>query len=195
MRDQVIEVTTFGDMLVAAALRRPDDVAVAFTDVRVTAPELLERSVRMARSLHALGVRRDDSVAIVMPNCIEYVEALFAVSLLGAVVVTINARYRAAELAYVIADSAAVVLLTSDVMPEIDFVGQLGEALPGLATSADPAALALDATPRLRSCVMLGESSPKALSTGPPSTPCTPRCRPAWSSTRRRPFASATRRS
>ena len=161
MREQVIEVTTFGDMLVAAALRRPDDVAVAFTDVRVTAPELLERSVRMARSLHALGVRRGDSVAIVMPNCIEYVEALFAVSLLGAVVVTINARYRAAELAYVIADSAAVVLLTSDVMPEIDFVGQLREALPGLATSADPAALALDATPRLRSCVMLGESSPE----------------------------------
>ena len=58
MRDRVIEVTTFGDMLVAAALRRPDDVAIAFTDVRVTAPELLERSVRMARSLHALGVRR-----------------------------------------------------------------------------------------------------------------------------------------
>ena len=157
----MIEVTTFGDMLVAAALRRPDDVAVAFTDVRVTAPELLERSVRMARSLHALGVRRGDSVAIVMPNCIEYVEALFAVSLLGAVVVTINARYRAAELAYVMADSAAVVLLTSDVMPEIDFVGQLREALPGLATSADPAALALDATPRLRACVMLGESSPE----------------------------------
>ena len=60
MREQVIEVTTFGDMLVAAALRRPDDVAVAFTDERVTAPELLERSVRMARSLHALGVRRGD---------------------------------------------------------------------------------------------------------------------------------------
>jgi acyl-CoA synthetase (AMP-forming)/AMP-acid ligase II len=160
MRDRVIEVTTFGDMLVAAALRRPDDVAVAFTDVRVTAPELLERSVQMASSLHALGVRRGDLVAIVMPNCIEYVEALFGSSLLGAVVVTINARYRAAELAYVVADSAAAVLLTSDVMPEIDFVGQLCEALPGLAAATDPAALALAATPGLRACVMLGESSP-----------------------------------
>ena len=95
-----------------------------------------------------------------MPNCMEYVEALFGISLLGAVVVTINARYRAAELAYVVADSAASVLLTSDVMPEIDFVGQLCEALPGLAAAADPAALELDATPGLRACVMLGESSP-----------------------------------
>ena len=69
----------------------------------------------MARGLHALGVRRGDRVAIVMPNCMEYVEAMFGASLLGAVVVTINARYRAAELAYVVADSAATVLLTSDV--------------------------------------------------------------------------------
>ena len=114
----------------------------------------------MARSLHALGVRPGDRVAIVAPNCMEYVEALFGISLLGAVVVTINARYRAAELAYVVADSAASVLLTSDVMPEIDFVGQLCEALPGLATAADPAALELEATPGLRACVMLGQSSP-----------------------------------
>ena len=122
----------------------------------------------MARSLHALGVRPGDRVAIVMPNCMEYVEALFGISLLGAVVVTINARYRAAELAYVVADSAAAVLLTSDVMPEIDFVGQLCEALPGLAAAADPAALELarDARPaRVRDA--RARAHPPGSSTGP----------------------------
>ena len=160
MNHRVINVTTLGDLVVRAAEQRPDDVAVAFTDVRATAAELLERSVQMGRSLHALGVRRGDKVAIVMPNCMEYVEAIFGASLIGAVVVTVNARYRAAELAYVAADSGVSVLLTSDVLPEVDFVGLLHEALPGLAEAPDPSMLALPATPTLRSCVMLGGGAP-----------------------------------
>ena len=70
MNHQVINVTTFGDLLVHAAQQRPDKVAVAFTDVSATAPELLDRSVHMACGLHGLGVRRGDRVAIVMPNCV-----------------------------------------------------------------------------------------------------------------------------
>ena len=160
MNRQAISVTTYGDLLVHAAQRRPDEVAVAFPDVRATASELLDRSVHMARGLHALGVRRGDKVAIVMPNCMEYLETIFGASLLGAVVVTINARYRAAELAYVAADSGVSMLLTNDLLPEVDFVALLHEALPGLAGATDPGSLALAATPALRSCVMLGASSP-----------------------------------
>ena len=160
MKRQAISATTFGDLLVTAAHRRPDDVAVAFTDVRNTTTELLDRSVQMARGLHALGVRRGDRVAIVMPNCMEYLETIFGASFLGAVVVTVNARYRAAELTYVVADSGVSVLLTSDVLPSVDFVGLLHEALPGLEDAPDPGALTLAATPSLRSCVMLGASAP-----------------------------------
>lgn len=160
MNRRAITVTTFGDLVVEAAQRRPDEVAVAFPEIRVTGSELLARSVQMARGLHALGVRRGDRVAIVMPNCMEYLEAMFGASLLGAVVVTINARYRAAELAYVVADSAVSVLLTSDVLPEVDFVRLLHETLPGLAETRDPDVLTLPAAPRLRACVMLGTSSP-----------------------------------
>jgi fatty-acyl-CoA synthase len=160
MKRQPVHVTTFGDLVVAAAQQRPEKTAIAFTDTRVSSGELLERCVSAARSLHALGVRRGDRVAIVMPNCPEYVDAMFGASLLGAVVVTINARYRATELAYVLADSAASVLLTSDVLPEVDFVNLLHEALPGLAEARDPAALELSATPSLRACVMAGAASP-----------------------------------
>jgi acyl-CoA synthetase (AMP-forming)/AMP-acid ligase II len=160
MNHRSINVTTFGDLVVEAAQRRPGDVAVAFPELRVTASELLARSVQMARGLHALGVRRGDGVAIVMPNCMEYLEAMFGASLLGAVVVTVNARFRAAELAYVAADSGVSVLLTSDVLPEVDFVRLLHEALPGLAGAGEPRALALATAPRLRACVMLGSASP-----------------------------------
>jgi fatty-acyl-CoA synthase len=158
-----IKVTTFGDMLVEAAQRWPNEISVAFPGNRVTAPQLLDAAVEAARGLHALGVRRGDRVGIVMPNCMAYLEAMFGASLLGAIVVTINARYRGGELAYVVADSGISVLLTSDVLPDVDFVALLHEALPGLPGADDPVNLAIPSALALRSCVMLGASSPAGL--------------------------------
>jgi len=163
MTREPVSVTTLGDMLVAAAQRRPDSVAVAFPERRATAAALLDGAVHMARGLHALGVRRGDRVGIVAPNCMEYVEAIFGTVLLGATVVTINARYRGAELAYVVADSRIAALLTSDVFSQVDFTRLLHEALPGLGAAEDPQALALPSAPALRACAMLGESSPEGL--------------------------------
>ncbi len=156
-----IHVTTLGDALLAAADRRPDAIAVAFPEERVTAAELATRARRRAHSLRALGVRHGDRVGIVAPNCMSYTETLFGAALLGAIVVTVNARYRATELAYVAANAGLKVLLTSDVLgDEVDFPGLLGAALPGLADATDPVRLRIDAVPELAACVMLGTSAP-----------------------------------
>ncbi|MBM3677757.1 MAG: AMP-binding protein [Actinobacteria bacterium] len=158
---RTIEVTTLGDALLGAAERWPDAVAVAFPDERVTTSELAARARRRARSLRALGVGRGDRVGIVAPNCMSYTETLLGASLLGAVVVTINARYRATELAYVASNAGLRVLLTSDVLgDEVDFAGLLGAALPGLPEARDPTALSIETVPDLVACVMLGRSTP-----------------------------------
>src|SRR3954464_41378 len=141
MKRAPLAVTTLGDMVVARAQRRPDDVAVSFTDESATAQQLLDGALHLAYGLHALGVRPRDRVAIVMPNCMDYLRAIFGAALLGAVVVTVNARYRGSELAYVVEDSEVKVLLTSDVFPEVDFVGLLHGAMPELASAEDPTAL------------------------------------------------------
>ena len=160
-RRRPAEATTLGDLLLGAMERAPDVIAVAFPEVRVTAGELYAQAQRSARSLRALGVARGDRVAIVMPNVIEYHATLFGAALLGAVVVTVNARYRTAELAYVVADSQAKVLLTNDLLAEqVDFVRLLHEALPGLSDASDPRRLDLPTAPALRACALLGESSP-----------------------------------
>ncbi len=142
-----IEVTTLGDMVVRAAQERPDAVTVAFPDERVTNAQLLAASTRVASSLHALGVRRGDRVGVVAPNCLDFHAVLFGSALLGAVVVTINARFRAAELAYVLADARPSVVVTSDVLgDQVDFVGLLRSARKESGHDCD--------------CVMLGDSSP-----------------------------------
>jgi fatty-acyl-CoA synthase len=143
-----IEVMPLGDVLVRAARRWPESIAVAFPDRRLTTVELLAEAYRVARGLHALGVRRGERVGIVAPNCVDYHAALFGGALLGVEVVTVNARFRATELAYVFEDAALAAVLTSDVLgDEVDFVGLLRGAIPN--------------APSVRHAVMLGASSPE----------------------------------
>jgi len=151
------EATTIGDLLLRSAAQRGGCDAVVFPGDRRTYGELRAGAIRVARGLHALGVRRGDHVGILMANCPDYVEAFFGISLLGAVIVPINARYKSYELSYVIENADLAVLLTGDIVAEhVDFVALLHEALPGLAASPDPTRLAVPGAARLRSVVLLG---------------------------------------
>jgi acyl-CoA synthetase (AMP-forming)/AMP-acid ligase II len=157
-----VEVSPIGDLLVRAATEHPDRAALVFPGQRVAYGELLAGAYRVARSLLGLGVRPGEHVALLAPNGVEYVEAFFGVSLVGAVVVPLNARHRAAELGHVIDDGDVVALLTTAAAGQhSDLAGALREGLPSLADSPDPVALSLREAPTLRAAVLLaGESSP-----------------------------------
>ena len=143
-----IEVMPLGDVLVRAAGGGRRASPSRSLDRRLTTVELLADAYRVARGLHALGVRRGERVGIVAPNCVDYHAALFGGALLGVEVVTVNARFRATELAYVFEDAALAAVLTSDVLgDEVDFVGLLRGAIPN--------------APSVRHAVMLGASSPE----------------------------------
>jgi crotonobetaine/carnitine-CoA ligase len=71
---------------------RGNDSLVTFTDTgrTWTRGELLERAERCANALAALGVEPGDRVAVMLPNCVEYIDLIFGCSLLGAVVVHLH---------------------------------------------------------------------------------------------------------
>lgn len=153
------QVCTFGDLLVRGAARWPDIDALVINDDRLTYSNLLERATASAQSLVALGVGRGDHVGVLVPNCIDGVVSMFGAALAGAVVVPINARFKARELAHVIVDGDLRVLITSDVVADhVDFVSLLLEALPGLEAASDPAALQLETAPELRAVVLMGNT-------------------------------------
>lgn len=155
-----IQVTTMGDLLLSAADRFPDTLALVFPEQRLTYAELAARAICRARSLQALGVKPRDHVGILMHTCPEFAELFFAITLCGAVVVPINARYKASELAYVIENGDLVTILTtSTVADQVNFVERLNGALPDLHASRDPARLSLSATPKLRNLILLGTHS------------------------------------
>ena len=104
------------DILEDAARRHPERTAIAFNNWRISYRGLRRRAGRFAAGLRALGVRRGDRVAIMLPNLpqtlISYWGALFA----GASVVFVNPLYMETELTHILEDSGAKVLVVLDLL-------------------------------------------------------------------------------
>ncbi len=99
------------EMLSNAVARRPDAVALICGDVSVTYAGLDDLVGRVAGGLRALGVEKDDRVALVIGNSIEFIVVMFAVARLGAVSVPLNVRHQLAENRHIIEDCAAKVVV------------------------------------------------------------------------------------
>jgi len=97
------------------AERRPDGVALVdtATGARHTYAELHRRVGARAAALAALGVATGDRVALLGENSAAYLEWLFGAAHLGAIAVPVNHRLAADEVAHVLADSGARVLVRS----------------------------------------------------------------------------------
>jgi fatty-acyl-CoA synthase len=89
----------------------PDRAALVFGAQTLTHAGLHERAARLATVLEAAGVGPGDRVALLLHNGFEFVESLLAVHMLGAVAVPINFRLAADEVAFILRDSGAAVLI------------------------------------------------------------------------------------
>jgi fatty-acyl-CoA synthase len=94
-----------GSWIARRARRTPDRAAVFYGNDRLTYAQLHDRVTRLAHGLRGLGVRRGDRVAYLGPNHPAFLEALFAAGTLGAILVPLNTRLAAPELARHLADS------------------------------------------------------------------------------------------
>lgn len=105
---------TLHDLINRNACLFGSNTALVFGDQRITHAQYAERTARLAAGLAAAGVGQGDRLAILAPNCLEYVDLFGAAAQLGAIVVPINGRLSAEEVAYVIEDVAPRVLIVAD---------------------------------------------------------------------------------
>ena len=105
--------------LTRAATINPNVPATINRDRRRTWTECADRIARIAGGLAASGIQRGDRIAILALNSDRYLEALFAVPMLGAIIVPLNTRLAPAEIAYILADSGARMLLLDDAFVNI----------------------------------------------------------------------------
>ncbi len=146
-----IEATTLGDLLDRRASETPDLDAIVFPDERCTFRGLAERADEVARGLLALGVRRGDRVGYFLPDGIDAVATLFGIAKIGAMVVPVNARFKAFELETVIRHSGMCVLITSPGEGAgTDLLGIVLDSFPSLESGSAPE------LPELRHVVSFG---------------------------------------
>ncbi len=113
---QLGPLNAFDDLVTmadAAAATAADRVALTYFGWTATHAELARLSAGFAAYLGARGVGRGDRVAICLQTSPHFVVAALGAWRLGAVVVTVNPMYRAAEAGHLLADSGAVALVTS----------------------------------------------------------------------------------
>ncbi|KUN02789.1 long-chain fatty acid--CoA ligase [Streptomyces yokosukanensis] len=134
-------------ILAENARRRPEKTALVEGELRLTFGEVWRRSLARAGALTDLGVRPGDRVALMAPNTAEFPVAYYAIAAAGAVVVPVHLLLSCGEVAHVLGDSGATLLLVHPAQAETgraaaDALGVrvvvLGEEFDRLAADAEP---------------------------------------------------------
>ncbi len=139
-----------GDILTHSARVRPERTALIADGTTHTYRELALGASRHAGALQAQGVRRNDRVAVLTHSTPAYVELLFAVTSLGAVLVPLNPLLIARELSAIVHDSdVRFLLFEAELAPAVDAIRA---RLPGNAKclcidGSPPGYPAIDALP------------------------------------------------
>ncbi|MES2492445.1 MAG: AMP-binding protein [Pseudomonadota bacterium] len=94
-----------------SALQRPDGAALVQGEEMVTYRQFHDRALAIGGNLLALGCRPGDRVAFCLANSPRIMELVFGCFAAGLVVVPVNARLHVREMAYIVGDSGARVLV------------------------------------------------------------------------------------
>ncbi len=108
-----MSIDTIADIIRVHAAAQPDQpmVTTSADGASKSYAEVYARAGQVANALQAKGVGAGDRIAFLDKNSVEYFEVLFGGSLINAVNVAINWRLAAPEMAYIINDSDATVLV------------------------------------------------------------------------------------
>ena len=148
---------TLPGMLRRQAALHGDRRLVEIAGTSWTFAETLDMVARFGGALHAAGIRRGDSVAVICGNRIELLEVYLGCGWIGAVTVPINTASRGMQLAHILANSQAkLMVLQADLAGALDTL----ESVP----------------PALRTIWLIGDAAvpagwPRAESFPPPANP------------------------
>src|SRR3954468_8939006 len=124
---------TMSDQLARWSRTTPDAWALRFEGSGRSYADLDERVTRLARALRERGVGTGDRVAVLALNGMETWESYLAGVRLGAIVVPVNFRLVADEVAYVLADSGAAAIVVDTPLAEV--AAKAREQVPDVRTA------------------------------------------------------------
>ena len=127
------------NQLARHSLMQPDATALRFAGQTTTWRELDRRVNALADALSRRGVAYGDRVMILMLNRPEFIEAVLAANVLGAIAVPVNFRLTPPELAFLVDDCEARVVITEPVLaPVADAVRAIAPLLETVIVAGAP---------------------------------------------------------
>src|SRR4029453_13109229 len=123
-----VQAQTIPAVLERAAERWGTAEGLVEQDRRLTFPDLAAAGAGAARAYVARGIEAGDRVAIWAPNMGDWVIAALGAFRAGAVVVTVNTRFKGGEAAHVVRTAGARLLVTVTDFLDTDYVAMLAAA-------------------------------------------------------------------
>jgi len=105
-------MSTVRELFLSSIQEFSDNIAVVGDNKRVSYNELGSMVESFSSFLYSKGIKKGDTVVILLPNSIEFIVAFFSVSNLGAVSVPVNTTFKKEEIAYYVNHSSAKLILT-----------------------------------------------------------------------------------
>ena len=153
--EQTTVVETFDRLTAAYA----DRIYLSHRSDPVTYADLADRVARLASGLGDTGIDRGDKVAVMLPNCDDFVALFYALAKIGAIQVPINPRYRGRPLEHVLRHSDATVLVAeAHWLAGLQSELELPPKLTTLVGRGDVSAVAVSRATTLRSLEALYET-------------------------------------
>ncbi|MCX2932346.1 AMP-binding protein [Mycobacterium sp. CVI_P3] len=138
---------TLFDLLSRQAEAHPDKVFATDGQRSLTFQELHASALRLATGFHARGWLPGDTIAVQLPNWVEFIEVVAALSRLGIITVPIMPIYRRDEAAYVVGHAEVRAVIAPSMFKGFDYLGMYRDVrvdfpeLEILVVRPDPTAL------------------------------------------------------
>ncbi|HEY9771467.1 MAG TPA: AMP-binding protein [Coleofasciculaceae cyanobacterium] len=97
----------------------PKKTAIVDDRSNIAYQELYDRIKGFSKGLSSLGISHCDCVAVVLPNCSEFVVSFYAAAKLNAIFLPLNHLFKEEELSYYINDSDAQVIITDTIRADL----------------------------------------------------------------------------
>ena len=102
-----------GSLFSRHARYRPDHLAVVFKEQRLTHAQFNRSINQLANALKALGIKKGDHVATILPNSLELLETFWACAKIGAVVVPLSTLLLEKAMKSLLQDSDTILVITT----------------------------------------------------------------------------------
>ncbi len=135
-----------GDLITHHARYRPCHPAVVFGDTRLNYAAFNRRVNRLANAMQGLGIEKGQTIATLLPNCLELLEIYWAAAKTGVVVVPLSPMLLGAGLASLLGDSDAVLLFSNSALRGVvdaarESIGRLADGRVVLVDGVAPGCL------------------------------------------------------